>query len=106
MPHVSASHNLVELLSPMYNVLYFIWPPMLVFLLRSRRRFMGRLITLWTVSGVLSVMLVLTNLSTVSLLPQFAPEPDNTIILVTLRLAMLVLLASVLTRPKEMGHLS
>ena len=105
MPQLSSSHNLLELLAPMYNVLYFIWPPFLVFLLRNRRRFMGRLITLWTVSGVLSVMLVLTNLNTVSLLPQFAPEPDNTIILVTLRLAMLVLLASVLTRPKEIGQI-
>jgi hypothetical protein len=102
MSQIGTSHNLVELLSPMYNFLYFIWPPILVFFLRNRRRFMGRLITLWTASGVLSVMLVLTNLSKVSLLPQFAPEPDNTIILVTLRLAMLVLLASLLTRPKEM----
>lgn len=94
------THNVLKLLYPLYNMLYFLWPPLLVFILRHRRRIMARLITLWTLSGVISVAMVLTDLSAVSLLPKFGPEPQNTIILVTLRLAMLVLWASLLVRPK------
>ncbi|MEZ4730176.1 MAG: hypothetical protein R3E79_23860 [Caldilineaceae bacterium] len=97
---MNSAHHLIKLLYPLYNMLYFFWPPLLVFILRYRRRIMARLITLWTLSGVISITLVLTDLSATSLLPQFGPEPQNTIILVTLRLAMLVLLASLLVRPR------
>jgi hypothetical protein len=95
------NHNLLEQLSLVYNALYFVWPPILVYLLRNRRRLMSRLITLWTVSGVISVALVLTNLSAVSLLPQFVSEPHNTIIIVSLRLATLVFLATLMVRPAD-----
>lgn len=96
----SQIQHVVEWLSPAYNTLFFAWPPFLVFLLRNRRRLIPRLITLWTVSSVLSVFMVMAKLSPVSLLPNFGPEPYNTIILVCLRLAMLVLLASLMVRPK------
>ncbi|MEZ4867443.1 MAG: hypothetical protein R3C14_39320 [Caldilineaceae bacterium] len=93
--------NWLELFSHLYNALYFIWPPCLVFLLRSRRRVMARLITLWSVSGVISVLTVLANLGAISLLPHLAPEPQNTIILVSLRLALLVSLANLLVQRSE-----
>lgn len=91
--------HIIEGLSLVYNTLFFAWPPFLVFLLRHRRRLMARLITLWTVSGVISVFMVMAKLSMISLLPNFGPEPYNTVILVCLRLAMLVLLASLMVRP-------
>ena len=96
----SQLQHIVEWLSPAYNALFFAWPPFLVFLLRHRRQLMARLITLWTVSSVLSVFMVMAKLSPVSLLPNFGPEPYNTVILVCLRLAMLVLLASLMVRPR------
>jgi hypothetical protein len=93
-------HTLTVWFQPLYDALYFFWPICLVFFLRNHPRVMARLITLWTVSGVLTVGLVVTNLSLIPLLPEFGPEPYNTIILVSLRLALLVLLASLLVRPK------
>lgn len=96
----SQIHHIVEWLSPAYHALFFAWPPFLVFLLRNRRRLMARLITLWTVSSVLSVLMVMAKLSPITLLPNFGPEPYNTVILVCLRLAMLVLLASLMVRPR------
>lgn len=92
--------HLVDGFVPIYQMLFFAWPPFLVFLLRRQQRLMARLITLWTISGVLSVFMVMVNLSTISLLPSFGPEPYNTIVIVSLRLALLVLLASLLVRPK------
>lgn len=94
------TQHLLDLLFPLYNMLYFAWPPFLVMLLRRRRPLMARLITLWTVSGVLSIALVLMGLDLASPLPQVSPEPYNTIIIVSLRLAILVLLASRLVQPK------
>lgn len=92
--------HLIDGFSPIYNTLFFAWPPFLVFLLRKQQRMMARIITLWTISGVISVFMVMANLSTVSLLPNFGPEPYNTVFIVSLRLAVLVLLASFMVRPK------
>ena len=100
--HVTGQiQQIVEWFSLLYNALFFAWPPFLVYLLRHRRRLLSRLITLWTVSGVISVFMVMTKLSTISLLPSFGPEPYNTVIIVCLRLAVLVLLASLMVRPRE-----
>lgn len=78
---------------PIYYALYFIWPVILIYLLSHRRRFLARLITLWTFSGVLSVFLALTHLNTLPTVPPLGPEPYNTIALVSIRLALLVTLA-------------
>lgn len=78
---------------PIYHALYFIWPVILIYLLSHRRHFLARLITLWTFSGVLSVMLTLAHLNTLPTVPPLGPEPYNTIALVSIRLALLVTLA-------------
>lgn len=105
--HLTAQiQHLVDGFSFIYNTLFFAWPPFLLFLLRHQRRLMARLITLWTISGVLSVFMVMSKISMISLLPKFGPEPYNTVILVSLRLALLVLLASLMVRPREVLTLS
>lgn len=86
-------HNLNVWFFPLYYLLYFAWPPFLIYWIGHRRKFLSRLITLWTLSGALTVLLTLSHLNTVSTLPAFGPEPYNTIILVTIRLALLVTLA-------------
>lgn len=78
---------------PLYHALYFAWPPVLIYLIGHRRQFLARLITLWTFSGVLSVLLVVTHLNAMPLMPTLGPEPYNTIVLVSIRLALLVTLA-------------
>lgn len=78
---------------PLYHALYFAWPPFLIYLIGHRRQFLARLITLWTLSGALSVLLVMAHLNAAPLLPALGPEPYNTIILVSIRLALLVTLA-------------
>lgn len=100
MHQLTYIRNLTEVLQPISNTLYFFWPLCLVFFLRNHRRVMARLITLWTVSGVLTVLLVLANLNMIPLLPEFGPEPYNTVILVSLRLILLVSLASLVVQPR------
>lgn len=85
--------SMVQLFSPLYAALYFAWPPFLIYLIGNRRRFLSHLITLWTLSGALSILLVITHLNAVPLMPPLGPEPYNTIILVCIRLALLVTLA-------------
>lgn len=85
--------DVIQWLSPLYAALYFAWPPFLIYVIGNRRRFLSHLITLWTLSGALSILLVLTHLNAVPLLPPLGPEPYNTIILVCIRLAILVTLA-------------
>ncbi len=86
-------NGLTEWFFPLYYTLYFAWPPVLIYLIGHRRQFLARLITLWTFSGVLSVLLVLAHLNATPMLPVLGPEPYNTIILVSIRLALLVTLA-------------
>jgi len=86
-------NGMMEWFFPLYHALYFAWPPVLIYLISHRRQFLARLITLWTLSGVLSVLLVVTHLNAAPLLPALGPEPYNTIILVSIRLALLVTLA-------------
>ncbi|MCE7988299.1 MAG: hypothetical protein DYG89_44640 [Caldilinea sp. CFX5] len=86
-------YDMMEWFFPLYYALYFAWPPVLIYLIGHRRQFLARLITLWTLSGALSVLLVVTHLNAAPVLPALGPEPYNTIILVSIRLALLVTLA-------------
>lgn len=85
--------GMTEWFFPLYYALNFAWPPFLIYLIGHRRRFLSRLITLWTFSGVLSVLLVVTHLNAMPVMPALGPEPYNTIALVSIRLALLVTLA-------------